>query len=173
MVLGQLGERGADGVELLPHDGDLVGARVAVDPADDGIQLRVVVARAHVVDDGIPGQPEEPAPEGNATRLVPRQRFQGLDEDMLRQVLHVRRALDAAGDEAIHPVVVMVKDHPECPRIPVAGLGHESFDRSVVDGHNDRMPTLVRCASRSRRRFEIGPGWPQVPAWRHDGRRAR
>src|SRR5919107_1057835 len=87
LVVGQPRERGADGVELLSDDRDLVGAGVAVGPPDDRLQLGVLVTRPNMIDDRIPGQPEEPAPEGNATRLVPRQRFQGLDEDVLRQVL--------------------------------------------------------------------------------------
>jgi hypothetical protein len=31
----------------------------------------------------------------------------------------------------------MIEDHPEGPLVPRLGLGHESLDRDVVDGHND------------------------------------
>ena len=55
----------------------------------------VLAAGPDVIDDDVPGQPEEPAPEGDAPRLVARQRLQGLDEDELRQVLRVARAADA------------------------------------------------------------------------------
>ena len=119
-------------------------------PTDHGIQLGVLVSGSDVIDYRIPGQPEEPAPEGNAPRLIARERFQGLDEDVLRQVLRVRRALDAAGDEAIDRLVVMIEDHPEGPRVPVPGLDHETLDRSVVDRHNDGVPSLVRFASLGR-----------------------
>ena len=116
------GQRRADGVELLADDGDLVRARRPRGPIrSTRVQLGVLVSRPDVVDDRIPGQPEEPAPEGNAPRLIARQRLQGLDEDELRQVLRVRRALDAAGDEAIDRVVVMIEDHPEGPAYPRRG----------------------------------------------------
>ena len=95
------------------------------------------MSRPDEIDDGIPGQPEEPAPEGHAPRFVARQRLQDLDEDELRQVLRVRRALDAAGDEAIDRLVVMIEDHPECPLVTRTGFGHEPLDRGVVDRHND------------------------------------
>jgi hypothetical protein len=126
-----------------------------------------------MIDDRIPGQPEEPAPEGNATRLISRQRLQGLDEDELRQVLRVRRALDAAGDEAIDRVVLMIEDQSEGSRFPVAGLGHETLDRSVVGRHNDGMPCLVRsrpCRARSRGTVSAGSRGRWI---RHVGRQAR
>src|SRR3954465_14386103 len=110
----------------------------------------MLVAGWDVIDDCIPGQPEEPAPEGNAPRLIARKRLQDLDEDVLRQVLRVRRALDAAGDEAVDRLVVVIEDHSERPGIPALSLDHETLDRSVVDRHNDGAPSLVRFASLGR-----------------------
>ena len=90
----------------------------------------MIVASPYVIDDRIPGQPEQPAPERDAPRLIARERFQGLDEDELRQVLRVRRAVDAAGDVAIDRQVVMVEQEAERPGVPRPGLQDEPFDRS-------------------------------------------
>ena len=65
---------------------------------------------------------------------VARQRFQGLDEDQLRQVLRVARAADAAGNEAIDRQVVMVEQSTEGPRVPRLCFSHQPLDRSVVEG---------------------------------------
>ena len=84
-------------------------------------EVGVLVARPDVVDDRVPGQPEQPAPERDAPRLVARERLQGLDEDELRQVLRVARAVDAAGDVAIDRPVIVVEQAPEglgSPRLP-------------------------------------------------------
>ena len=94
-------------------------------------------ARPDVIDDDIPGQPEQPAPEGDAPQLVPRERLQGLDEDELRQVLRVARAADAGGDVAIDRPVVAVEERPECLRVTGLRRLHETFDRLVVDRHNE------------------------------------
>ncbi len=99
----------------------------------------MVVARPDEIDDSVPGQPEEPAPERDTSRLVARQGLQDLDEDELCQVLRVRRALDAAGDETMDRLVIVIEDQPERPGIPRPGFGHESLDRVVVDGHNDGL----------------------------------
>ena len=77
---------------------------------DHGVQIGVFVASPGEVDNSVPGQPEEPAPEGNAPRFVSRQRFQGLDEDELRQVLRVRRAVDTADDVAVDRKVEVVEE---------------------------------------------------------------
>ena len=101
----------------------------------------MVVAATDVVDDCVPGQPEQPAPEGNAPLLISRQRFQGLDEDELRQVLRVRRAIDAAGDEAIDRLVVVIEDQPEGPGVPVPGIRHELLD--VIAGLRAVQETTI------------------------------
>jgi hypothetical protein len=97
----------------------------------------MVAAGPHMVDDYVPGQPEEPAPEGDAPRLVARERLQGLDEDKLRQVLRVARAADAGGDVAVDRAVVVVEQRPEGLGVPLLRQHHEAVDRFVVDGHND------------------------------------
>src|SRR6266566_6540560 len=128
-----------DRVELLADDDHLVGTGIPARLFHHGFQIGVVVARPDEVDDRVPGQPEEPAPERDTSRLVAGQGLQDLDEDELRQVLRVRRALDAAGDETMDRLVVVIEDQPECPGIPRPGFGHESLDRGVVDGHNDGL----------------------------------
>src|SRR5688500_5314710 len=111
------------------------------------IEIGMVMASPNVIDDRVPGQPEEPAPERDAPRLVARQGLQGLDEDELRQVLRVRRAMDAAGDVAIDRQVEVVEQEPECPRVPRAGLAHQPLDGVVVDGHNERPAITLGAAA--------------------------
>ena len=89
------------------------------------------------------GQPEEPAPEGNTPRLVARRRLQGLDEDQLRQVLRVRRAMDTADDVAVDRRVVVIEQSTKRPRIPSLGVPHESLDSGVVECHNERTPAAL------------------------------
>src|SRR5689334_707658 len=69
LLVRQSGECRTDGVELLADHRDLVGAGVAVGETRDCLEAGVVVSGSGVIDDSIPGQPEEPAPEGNAARL--------------------------------------------------------------------------------------------------------
>ena len=95
------------------------GPSSSVGPLDDDVEGDVLPARPDVIDDDIPGQPEQPAPEGDAPRLIARQRLQGLDEDELRQVLRVARAADAGGDVAIDRPVEVVEQGPECFRVAV------------------------------------------------------
>jgi len=92
----------------------------------------MVPSRPALIDDRVPGQPEQPAPERDAPRLVARQRFQGLDEDELRQVLRVTRAVDAAGDEAMNRPGVRIKDAPEGLAVTRLGLLDEPIERFVV-----------------------------------------
>src|SRR5688500_4874846 len=102
------------------------------------IEIGMVMASPNVIDDRVPGQPEEPAPERDAPRLVARQGLQGLDEDELRQVLRVRRALDAAGDVAMDRQVVVVEQESEGPRVPRTGLSNQPLDSGLVERHNER-----------------------------------
>ena len=75
------------------------GLMMSTQNAHEILEVGVVAMGPDMVDHCIPGQPEEPAPEGNAPRFVSRKRFQGLDEDELRQVLRVRRVAEhPAGD---------------------------------------------------------------------------
>ena len=85
-----------------------------------------------MVDDRVPGQPKQPAPEGDAPGGEPRQGLQGLDEDKLRQVLRVTRVADAAGDEPVDRHVVGIEDRGEGLQVALLGLGHEAVDRFVV-----------------------------------------
>ena len=113
----QAPERGGHAVHLLAEHRQLVRPAIAAGSFGDEVQRRVLPTRPDVVDDDVPGQPEEPAPEGDAPRLVARQRLQGLDEDELRQVLRVARAADAGGDVAIDRPVVVVEQGSERLRI--------------------------------------------------------
>src|SRR6185369_1830482 len=85
-----------------------------------------------LIDDRVPGQPEQPAPEGNAPRLIARERFQGLDEDELRQVLRVARAADAAGDEPIDRPGIRIEDAAEGCRVATLCLSDEPIERFLV-----------------------------------------
>ena len=123
--------------------GDIVGPGVMACVADGRVQIGMIVAGAYVVDDGVPGQPEEPAPEWDAPRFVPRQGFQGLDEDELRQVLRVRRAMDAAGDVAIDRQVVVIEQKSERPGVPRSRLLYQPLDRGLVETHNERPATAL------------------------------
>ena len=81
----------ADRVELLAdRPPSRPVRRRPVARSTDRVEVGVLVAGPDEIDDRVPGQPEQPAPERDAPRLVARQRFQGLDEDELRQVLRVR-----------------------------------------------------------------------------------
>jgi len=62
-------------------DRQVVRSVVRVRPLGDEVERGVLATGADMVDDDVPGQPEQPAPEGDAPRLVSRQRLQGLDED--------------------------------------------------------------------------------------------
>ena len=82
-------------------------------------------------------------------RLVARQGLQGLDEDELRQVLRVRRALDAADDVAVDRTVVVIEDPSESRGITCLGFRHESIDGRVVKGHNERIPMALGAPARA------------------------
>ena len=99
----------------------------------------MIPACPDVIDDDVPGQPEQPAPEGDAPQLVARQGFQGLDEDELRQVLRVARAADAGRDVAEDRPVVVVEQGSEGFRVSLLRRCHEALDRLVVEGHNDAV----------------------------------
>ena len=136
-------ERGRDFVEFLARDRDLVWACIGAGLVTGRLEVDVVVPRPDVIDDRVPGQPEEPAPERDAPRLVARQGFQGLDEDELRQVLRVRRAVDAAGDIAGDRQVVVIEQESERPGITLSCLLNQPLDRGLVEGHNERPPTAL------------------------------
>ena len=115
--------------------------------------------RPDVIDHHVPGQPEEPAPEWDASLLVARERLQGLDEDGLRQVLRVARAANAGGDVAMDGLMEVVEEPAE--RLCVAGLrrGHELLDRGVVrTSHNERRAPRVRASPRAAARGDAR-GW--------------
>ena len=132
-----------DAVHLLAHQRQLVRPVLVVRLLDDDVERGVLAAGPDVVDHDVPGQPEEPAPEGDAPRLVARQGLQGLDEDELRQVLRVARAADAGRDVAIDRPVEVVEQGPEGFRVTLLRRPHEAFDRPVVERHNDpRVPVL-------------------------------
>ena len=147
MVVGQRRQSGGHLVHLLADHGDLVRSRFRAGVGVGGVQVRVFVAGPDMIDDGVPGQPEEPAPERDAPRLVARQRLQGLDEDELRQVLRVRRAMDAAGDVAIDRQVVVVEQEPEGPGVAALRLLDEPLDRVVVKRHNERPARALGAGS--------------------------
>ena len=121
----------------------LVGSVVPLGCSTTSVEGDVLPARPDVIDDDVPGQPEQPAPEGDAPRLVARERLQGLDEDELRQVLRIARAADAAGDVAMDRPVVTVEERPECLRIAGLRRVHEAFDRLVVDRHNELLSPVL------------------------------
>ena len=79
-------------------------------------------------------------PPKGIPRLVARERFQGLDEDQLRQVLRVRRAMDTADDVAVDRRVVMIEQSTKRPRIPSLGVPHESLDSGVVEVITNERP---------------------------------
>ena len=145
-------ERRRDRVDVLSCRGDLVRSRRLRRALAERIEVGVLVAGPHVIDDRVPGQPEEPAPERDAPRLVSRQRLQGLDEDGLRQVLRVRRALDAAGDVAIDRQVEVVEDPPE----GVGIAGPSPVPRAARSRHRRGSQRIPPCRVRSGRRS--GPG---------------
>src|SRR5688500_16104770 len=101
------------------------------------IEIGMVMASPNVIDDRVPGQPEEPAPERDAPRLVARQSLQGLDEDELRQVFRIRRAVDTAGDIAVDREVEVVEQATEGPGVPVPSFPHQPLDRGIVEDHNE------------------------------------
>jgi hypothetical protein len=109
LVVGQRRKRGVDSIEVLPDHRHVLGSRFAGAVEGHRIQVGVFVTCPSEIYDRIPGQPKEPAPEGNAPRLISRKRFQGLYEDKLRQVLRVRRAVDAADNVAVDRQVEMIK----------------------------------------------------------------
>ena len=143
LVIGERCESAAHGFDPLPGRDDLVGTRSVVRALDRVGDIGVLPIRPDEVDHRVPGQPEEPAPEGNAPRLVSRKRLQGLDEDGLRQVLRVTRASDAAGDVAVDRLAVVVEEMAERLRVAVPGLLYEPLDRGIVEGHNERGPRLL------------------------------
>ena len=136
-----------DRVDLLAGDRQLVRPGIGAGPVDRLGEVGVLVARPDEVDDGVPCQAEQPAPERDAPRLVARQGFQGLDEDQLRQVLRVARAANAAGDVSIDRQVVVVEQATEGPGIPRLGLPHQPLDRGVVEGHNERPGVALGLAT--------------------------
>src|SRR5688572_21953303 len=66
LLFGQLAERGRHRVKILANDRDLVRTCVSVRALRDHLQVGVLVAGPDVIDDRVPGQPEQPAPEGHA-----------------------------------------------------------------------------------------------------------
>ena len=147
LIVGQRRQGGTHLVQLLADHGDLVRPQVHPGVGVGGVQVRMFVAGPDMIDDGVTGQPEEPAPERDAPRLETRQSLQGLDEDELRQVLRVRRALDAAGDEAIDRHVIVVEQEPEGPGVSALRLLDEPIDRVVVKRHNERPARALGAPS--------------------------
>ncbi len=137
------------------------GPSSGVGPLHQEVERGQLATRSDVIDHDIPGQLEQPAPEGDAPRFVARERLQGLDEDELRQVLRVVRA-DTGGDVAVHRPVVHVEQGPECLGIPPLRGFHETLDRVVVECHNEQSspvlgPVLRRIAYRHRHLLPARP----------------
>ena len=109
----------------------------------DWSEVGVLVACPDVIDDRVPCQAEQPAPEWDTPRLVARQCLQGLDEDELRQVLRVARVAHAAGDVAIDREVEMVEKLTEGPGVPRTSLIHQPLDGGVVECHNEEPGTAL------------------------------
>ncbi len=143
LVVGQGRQGDPDRFDLLAGHRQLVRSGLGAGPLGRLGEVGVLVARPDEIDDRVPCQAEQPAPERDAALLVARQCLQGLDEDQLRQVLRVARAPDAAGDESIDRQVVVVEQSTECPGVPRLGFSHQPLDRGVVQGHNDSPGTAL------------------------------
>ena len=128
---------GPDRIDLLAGHRQFVRPGIRPGPVSRLGEVGVLVACPDEIDDRVPCQAEQPAPERDASRFVARQCFQGLDEDQLRQVLRVARAADAAGNKAIDRQVVVVEQATKSPGVPRLGFPHQPLDRGVVQGHNE------------------------------------
>jgi hypothetical protein len=51
--------------------------------------------------------------------------------------------MDAAGDVAIDRQMEVVEDESEGPGVTRLGLFHQTLDRCVVDGHNERPASAL------------------------------